>query len=125
MLLDFINNRNEKLIGFNLTLPFKELIYDYIDNIHTSAQLVRSINCIKIDNSKLFGYNTDKFGFKKLIDINKIDFAHRNILVLGNGGSARTILHHLIENYDNDIFVWGRNNKKVDDLYNKILKLLK
>ena len=113
---NFIDNIDNNILGFNVSLPHKEWIYKNVDCIDSSAKLIQSINCVKIINSKLIGYNTDLYGFDQLIKFNDINFDNKNILILGNGGAARAVMHSLAKNYQNDIYIWGRDKKKVDNL---------
>ena len=85
---NFIYN-TKNYMGYNITAPYKGLAYSFIDEVHSSARLVNAVNCIKIINNKLIGYNTDIIGFEySFLPILK---KRRNILVLGNGGASKAI----------------------------------
>jgi len=79
-----LNNIN----GFNVTIPYKEKIIGYLDEIDESAGKIGAVNTIKILKNKLIGYNTDYLGFiysfKKKID-------YKNALILGSGGASKAI----------------------------------
>ena len=94
----FINQcRQSKYIGgSNITMPYKEKISSLIDCCDNIAKLTNSINCIKINDNKILGYNNDYYGFEKLIAINNINLKNTNNIILGSGGSARTIILNLI-----------------------------
>ena len=51
--------------GFNVTIPYKEVILPYLDSIDVEAKEIGAVNTIKIVNNQLVGYNTDHYGFKK------------------------------------------------------------
>lgn len=73
--------------GANITLPFKESIINYCDEIHGIANEIGAINTIIKNNNKLIGYNTDASGFYKCIE----NYDIKNALIIGAGGSAKAI----------------------------------
>jgi len=111
---DFIAN-TKNYVGYNITSPYKDLAYSLIDEAHNSACLVNAVNCIKIIDNKLIGYNTDYYGFKKLIEQQKINFNDKKFLILGNGATAKTISQVLINLYNPEIYIWGRNKNHVNN----------
>ena len=110
---NFIYN-TKNYMGYNITAPYKGLAYSLIDEVHSSARLVNAVNCIKIINNKLIGYNTDYYGFKKLLEKQKINFNDKKFLILGNGSTAKTVSKILINLYNAKIFIWGRNKKNIN-----------
>ena len=87
------NIRSGKLHGINVTIPYKEEIINFIDDINPSAKEIGSVNCIMYTNGKLIGNNTDWFGFSKALIRNKISFENRDVIVLGAGGTAKSIIY--------------------------------
>ncbi|MCW5909351.1 MAG: shikimate dehydrogenase [Chitinophagales bacterium] len=95
------------LKGLNVTIPYKEAVMDYLDKIDNVALEVDAVNCIKVVNSKLVGYNTDVFGFENALRefLSVPDFynAEKAIyelppitaFVLGTGGSAKAVQYVL------------------------------
>ena len=79
------------LQGFNITIPYKEQVLPYL---HYTSEIVKKINacnCIKIIDGKLYGYNTDVYGFENTL-IKKSDPAiHHHALVLGTGGASKAV----------------------------------
>ena len=92
--LNLIITNNSNISGLNVTIPFKERVISYLDEIDEEAKKIGSVNVIKFHNNKLSGFNTDYLGFKKsLLDwIPKINFS---ALVLGSGGSSNAICYTL------------------------------
>ena len=92
--LNLIITNNSNISGLNVTIPFKERVISYLDEIDEEAKKIGSVNVIKFHNNKLSGFNTDYLGFKKsLLDwIPKINFS---ALVLGSGGSSNAICYAL------------------------------
>jgi shikimate dehydrogenase len=54
-----------ELLGFNVTIPYKEKIIDYLDELSDEAKNIGAVNCVLIENGKT-GYNTDAFDLKRL-----------------------------------------------------------
>lgn len=86
--------RTEKLKGFNVTIPFKEKVIAFLDEIDPEAEKIGAVNTVKITNGKLIGYNTDSFGFVKSV-FPLLEKQHRKALVLGTGGASKAIAHGL------------------------------
>ncbi len=59
-----------KVIGLNVTIPYKEAVIPYLDQLEASARKIGAVNTIKISPSGLIGYNTDAYGFQKSIERN-------------------------------------------------------
>lgn len=91
--LDSLIKNNKNLIGFNVTIPYKESIMDYLDFIENDAHIVGAVNTVKIirngNHYKLFGYNTDIIGLEKDISSFQKKNKHLSALILGHGGSAK------------------------------------
>ena len=64
--------KERKFDGINVTMPYKQLVFDYLDEIDDRAKRIGAVNCIVNKNGKLFGYNTDYFGFKYLLKHHRI-----------------------------------------------------
>ena len=90
--------RNGVLHGINITIPYKKYFINYLDEIDSCASKIGAINCILSNNGFLEGYNTDYFGFEKLISINNIKLKNKNILILGAGGASSAICSYLANN---------------------------
>jgi len=107
---EFIQTKN--FYGLNITLPYKKNAYQLI-NLCNDAVSTNAINCIKNNDGILEGYNTDKYGFLKMIENLKINFNDYDVLILGNGGSALTITEVILNDFNNNLFIWGRNKTNV------------
>ena len=82
------------LKGLNVTIPYKEKIIPYLDELSHEAQKVGAVNTILIKNGKKTGYNTDIFGFEKTLAIHRTQ-AHSAALILGRGGAAKAVSYVL------------------------------
>ena len=100
-----------KLNGFNVTIPYKETILPFLDELDETAKEIKAINTVKVINKKgkniLKGYNTDVFGFHQLI---KPFFKarHERVLILGTGGASKAVAYLLKKQYGVSILYASR-----------------
>ncbi|WXR62489.1 shikimate dehydrogenase [Peptostreptococcaceae bacterium AGR-M142] len=102
--------------GLNITIPYKEEIIDYIDELDEISNMMKSVNTIKFENGKIKGFNTDGFGFFMSLKEENIGIKDKNILILGAGGAARGIAFALSFKEKTNIDILNRNYKKAIDL---------
>lgn len=94
-LKDFFNSDIlSKLNGFNVTIPFKKEIIPYLDKVDEAAKTIGAVNCVKQENGKFIGYNTDYIGFYKSLKP-LLTSNHKRALILGNGGATKAIVYSL------------------------------
>lgn len=86
--------KTENLIGLNVTIPYKEKIIPYLDELSDEAEKMGAVNCIVIQNNIKKGFNTDAVGFEKTLLIHKKP-VHQSALILGNGGAAKAVQYVL------------------------------
>lgn len=102
------------LQGINVTIPYKEQVIPYLDEISEEAQAIGAVNTIKIQNGKLKGYNTDVYGFEKsllkLLQKEHQKISVENALVLGTGGAAKAVAFILKKLGIDPILVSRRQN---------------
>ena len=84
----FIKKKDFKCI--NVTIPYKETVIPYLDFVSSEAKEIGAINTIVNKNGKLYGYNTDYYGLRALIEKNGIDVKGKTCLILGSGGTSKT-----------------------------------
>lgn len=85
---------NPALLGLNVTIPQKEAVIKYLDVLSDEAKQIGAVNCIKIENGKLKGYNTDAFGFETSLQ-NVLNAIPNQTFVLGSGGSSKAVCNVL------------------------------
>ncbi len=85
----------EGLVGFNVTVPYKEAIVPMIDKVSEVANEIGAVNCVKIVEGKTYGYNTDAFGFKRAFGT--LGSGNKPCLVLGTGGASKAVQFGLKE----------------------------
>jgi len=86
------------IAGINVTIPHKEAVIKYLDDLSQEAKLIGAVNTIVNKNGKLTGHNTDVFGFiKALKEDLKFDPRGKNIFILGAGGAAKAVAFGLAQ----------------------------
>ena len=84
----------EGLKGFNVTIPYKQEIMAYLDELSPEAAAIGAVNTVLIQNGKKIGHNTDCFGFKTSLQP-LLESHHTKALVLGFGGAAKAVVYIL------------------------------
>jgi shikimate dehydrogenase len=82
--------------GFNITIPHKENILQFMNDVSEEASIIGSVNTVVNDDGKLTGYNTDINGILESLNPYKDDILGREVSVIGAGGSARAVIYTLI-----------------------------
>ncbi len=104
--------------GFNVTIPHKVAIMDLCDDIDELAKTVGAVNTVTIKGGRLYGTNTDIFGFTQNIKelVPSFDFRGKKALILGAGGAARAVVQGLLQEGIEKITLCNRTEKKADEL---------
>lgn len=95
--------------GLNVTIPYKESIIPYLDELNVEAKQIGAVNTILFKNGKSIGFNTDAFGFHQTIKPFLTNH-HERALVLGTGGASKAI-HFVLSNIGVDIIYASRTPK--------------
>ena len=115
--------RSEKLHGVNVTVPFKNDVVSYMDNLTEEAEETQSVNTVVFNKNKLVGYNTDVVGFENAIK--NIDFKINNkrIFILGAGGVVPSIIFALKKMSVSKITISNRTKQKAENLKKQFKEL--
>lgn len=105
------------LRGFNITIPYKEKIIQFLQEADVVVQAVGACNCIKVENGKWLGYNTDVIGFEKMVE--PYFSLHKRALILGTGGAAKAVAYVLTKHGIDYKYV-SRNKEKGTLVYNDL-----
>jgi shikimate dehydrogenase len=81
--------------GVNLTIPHKENVIKFLDEIDDEAKFIGAVNTIVNEDGRLKGYNTDGRGFIKSLEEQGINLSDKTVLVIGAGGAAKGICYYL------------------------------
>ena len=113
-----------KIGGFNVTMPHKVKVLDYVDYQDKTVQLVGAANTVNNEDGKFCAYNTDVTGFIKPLHDRKVDFNGFEVFVLGAGGAARAVVVALSgEKGITNINIFNRNTDRSTELSNMVKKL--
>lgn len=92
--------------GLNVTIPYKEAIIPFLDELSTEAQQIGAVNVIEFKNGKAIGHNTDAFGFHQSIKP-FLTNQHERALIIGTGGAAKAVAH-VFQTIGLDVFYISR-----------------
>ncbi|MGB1206149.1 MAG: shikimate dehydrogenase family protein [Chitinophagales bacterium] len=93
--LSILLAQHKNMVGLNVTIPYKEKIFAFLDEVDEAAAKIGAVNTIKISqNGKTKGYNTDVYGFEKSLKA-MLQTHHQNALILGTGGAAKAVKYVL------------------------------
>lgn len=105
------------LKGFNVTVPHKVKIVDFINQLSEEASVTGSVNTVVNEMGKLIGYNTDVHGIVETLSPFKSKINGSEVCVLGAGGSARAVIYTLIRNFKpSKIFLINRTEQYAETL---------
>ncbi len=103
--------------GFNVTLPYKEKIMDFLSDISEEAVVIGAVNTIVNESGKLMGFNTDVDGIHSVLEPYKEKLENSTISVIGAGGAARSVIYSLIRNFKpRKINIINRTEEKAESL---------
>lgn len=102
--------------GINITVPYKCDIINFCDKIEYSAENIGAVNTILFKNKKIYGYNTDVFGFSKIFIDEHIDISDKKVLLLGAGGASRAAMQFFSENKPKELLIANRTIDKAMEL---------
>lgn len=103
------------LKGINVTIPYKELIIPYLDELDSDAKAIGAVNCVKITKGKKKGFNTDYYGFKQSIKP-FLEPKHERALILGTGGSSKAVAYAL-KSIGVEVYYVSREKKAEPNLF--------
>lgn len=108
--------KNEDIFITAVTMPHKESIIEFLDEVDTAGTKIGSINTIINRQGKLFGYNTDLFGLGRALE--GIEIKNKKVLILGAGGVTKTVAFLVKEN-QGEIIIHNRTKEKALELAHK------
>ncbi len=108
--LDSLEGCREKILEFNgcnVTIPYKEEVIPFLDELSEEAQAIGAVNVIEVNSGKLIGHNSDAFGFHQSIKP-FLTSAHERVLILGTGGASKAVTY-ILKKIGLDVFYLSRN----------------
>lgn len=110
-----------RFVGANVTIPYKSDVIHFCDELSPLSEITGTVNTLYMDGEKLCGTTTDGDGFLRALTENGFDPQGKKIVILGNGGTARTLAmvlaHKLIPK---ELMLLGRSNEKVRVLSHEV-----
>ncbi|TAL26487.1 MAG: shikimate dehydrogenase [Nitrospirae bacterium] len=110
------------LAGVNVTVPHKEKVIPFLDEVAREASFIGAVNTIVNKNEKLTGYNTDGRGFMESLSEAHISVNKKNVLILGAGGASRAIGYYLCQKVSK-LFLYDIDKKKAGKLIRDLNKI--
>ena len=108
----------KNLAGLNITIPYKEKVIPYLNELTDTAQQIGAVNTVVFKNKKALGDNTDIVGFENALKL-FIGTSSKKALVLGSGGASKAVKFVLKKNKI-DLITVSRNPKKNEMNYDDI-----
>ena len=118
-----VKMENSSILGFNVTIPYKEVILNYLDNVSERAKAIGAVNTVILRKGQLVGENTDGIGFIESLKRQGMTIENKNVLIIGTGGAAKGISIFLDLSGLMTIDFVGRNKEAGQCLVNKISEL--
>jgi shikimate dehydrogenase len=112
-----------QLAGVNVTVPHKERVIPFLDDVDKEASAIGAVNTIVNLNGNLKGYNTDGRGFMQFLFECGISAEGKNVLVVGAGGASRAISYYLGKEAEK-LFLYDIEQEKAEKLAADLKKIL-
>ena len=110
--------KQQKIIGCNVTVPFKNSVIPFIDKLSLAAEQTQSVNTIVFDDGHLVGHNTDIAGFNAAVKKLNFNMKGKKILILGAGGVVPSIVLALKNMHVSEIVISNRTRERAENLKN-------
>jgi shikimate dehydrogenase len=117
--------RAMNIAGVNLTIPHKEAVIPFLDEVSEEVSLIGAANTIKVENGKLMGFNTDAQGFLESLQENRIEPRGTKVLVIGAGGASRAVVCALTQAEVSELTIANRTLERAEELAGKMNELAK
>jgi len=114
----FFKIKKNEISGANVTVPFKQKVISYLDELSIEAEKTQSVNTVYLKNNKIIGHNTDISGFELAIKNTKYNIEKKEILILGAGGVVPSIIYALINMKAHSVTLSNRTKVKAENLKN-------
>ncbi|MCJ7713159.1 shikimate dehydrogenase [Candidatus Bathyarchaeota archaeon] len=107
--------RSLDIHGLNVTMPHKNMVINYLDEIDSTVESLNSANTIVNKKGRLLGFNTDGIGAVKALQENGVDLSSSKVVLLGAGGAGRAIAFSIADKVE-DLIVLNRDITKAKNL---------
>jgi shikimate dehydrogenase len=114
---DFVRTVRDTLAGFNVTIPYKTGIMQYLDGLSEEAEKIGAVNTVHVHGGRLTGYNTDYFGFGYMLRKAGISIKGKTCCILGSGGAARAVAVFLKDAGAGNITIVSRDENRAREMF--------
>lgn len=111
--------RTPEMFGANVTIPYKETVLRWLDELDPRAARIGAVNTIVNRRGRLVGYNTDAPGFLRALQERTgpaFDLREKQVILLGNGGAARGAAIALLDSHVSALTILGRDHEHIEML---------
>lgn len=115
--------RDDSCVGANVTMPYKEAVVPYLDDVDADAVEIGAVNTIVNREGRLLGFNTDAEGFARSLAEAGYTGADKTVVVLGAGGAARAVGVSLLRMGANSITFVNRDRSRAQRLVDDLSRL--
>jgi shikimate dehydrogenase len=111
--------------GLNVTIPHKEAVIAFMDELDESARLIGAVNTVVNEQGRLIGYNTDGIGYvRSLHEETGFEVTDKTIAIIGAGGAARAVIYALAKNGAKRIMIANRTLSRAQQLVDHFASLV-
>jgi shikimate dehydrogenase len=110
-------------VGFNVTMPHKETILPFMDELDGTARLAGAVNTVVVQKDGLRGLNTDGSGFVEACGEAGVSLSARGVLILGAGGAAAAIAVAALGEGASRLYIVNRTLRRAEELRAKLSKI--
>ncbi|HHF98991.1 MAG TPA: shikimate dehydrogenase [Candidatus Aerophobetes bacterium] len=111
------------IVGVNVTIPHKEGIIDYLDEISEEVKLIGAVNTVVNKGGKLVGYNTDWMGFLESLREDGVSLKEKKAFLIGAGGAALSLGFALVKEGVKTLFLTNRTYSRAENLARKLKEI--
>ena len=111
--------RTLSINGVNITIPYKEAVIPYLDEVGPLAKKMGAVNTIENANGKLIGHNTDYAGFGLILSRRQWEVNGKIAVILGSGGASKTVEAYLMDYGIKMIYIVSRRPERFKNTENK------
>jgi len=113
--------RSLGFLGLNVTMPHKNAVISYLDEVDSTAEAIGAVNTIRNNQGKLAGYNTDGKGAMIALQESGVDPEEKKMLLLGAGGAAKAIAFQAVQEVE-ELVILNRTPEKAEQLAELLFK---
>jgi len=104
------------MVGVNVTIPHKEAVVPYLNEVRGVAALLRAVNTIVNEEGRLVGYNTDVEGFLRALEGAGVRLRGKRVVIIGAGGAARAVALATVQQRPSSIAILNRTVTRAEEV---------